>query len=377
MKYIISTLAILISFFFSFCHTEKKAPQEKPVTVTEITFNFIGDLMMHSPQRDYAKTDSGYDFNPVFEYVRKTLQSADFTVGNLETVVNSEKPYSGYPCFNSPEEYLKAIKSCGFDLLYLANNHIYDYGSYGLESTIKETEKYGFLTTGYTVKNDSLKSYRIVKVKGVKIGFPAYTYGTNLGAQSNKSKTTVNVIDSAKITNDIRKIREMGAELIIVYFHFGNEYQRTENNYQRKTEEIALKAGADIIIASHPHVIQPVRFYSDSSANIDTGFTAYSLGNFISNQRWRYSDCGIILNFSISRQDISRKFSLGDVKYLPVWVYKGNTGEKREYKIISQNFKGGLYPEYISKKDSSAMIQSFNDTRYIITKYSDKIMPLK
>lgn len=377
MKYIISITAILISFFFSFCNPDKEAKQEKPVAVTEITFNFIGDLMMHSPQRDYAKTDSGYNFNPVFEYVRQTLQSADLTVGNLETVVYSEKPYSGYPCFNSPEEYLQAIKSCGFDLLYLANNHIYDYGSAGLEATLKETEKYGFITSGYTVKNDSLKSYRIIKVKGVKIGFPAYTYGTNLGAQSNKSITTVNIIDSAKITNDLKRYREMGAELIIAYFHFGNEYQRIENNYQRKTEEIAFKAGADIIIASHPHVIQPVRFYSDSSANIDTGFTAYSLGNFISNQRWRYSDCGVIINFSISRPDTSRKFSLGKVKYLPVWIYKGNTGKNREYKIIPQNFKEELYPSYISKTDSSAMIQSFNDTRYIITKYSDKIMPLE
>ena len=135
-----------------------------------------------------------------------------------------------------------------------------------------------------------------------------------------------------------------------------------------------IEAGADIIIGSHPHVVQPVEFFKTHNGNLDTGFVAYSLGNFISNQRWRYSDSGVILNLKISKNIKSDSLYLEKVSYLPVWVFKGKTKIKNEYIIFPSNISidDSSY-SFLTRVQKNLMLQSFSDTKEILTRYDQNI----
>jgi poly-gamma-glutamate synthesis protein (capsule biosynthesis protein) len=164
-------------------------------------------------------------------------------------------------------------------------------------------------------------------------------------------------------------------DIVLVYFHFGEEYQRLPNIYQKEVVNNTINAGADIIIGSHPHVVQPVDYFKTNKANLDSGFVAYSLGNFISNQRWQYSDAGVIVKINISKNILSDSVYLSGISYLPTWVFKGNTKKGRKYIILpsSKTYEDSLY-SYLSKSDKEKMQQAFEDTKYIFTKFNNNVV---
>lgn len=135
-----------------------------------------------------------------------------------------------------------------------------------------------------------------------------------------------------------------------------------------------IEFGADIIIGSHPHTLQPIEYFKLESGNIDSGFVAYSLGNFYSNQRWRYSDGGAILNFTIQKNKNNGNIKLAGVRYLPIWVYKGYTENGSEYIILpTETAFAEKYPAYLSSKDLYLMKESYNDTKAILTNITENI----
>ena len=149
-------------------------------TVT-VTLSAVGDIMCHSGQFDYARVaKDSFDFNPVFRYVKQHLSKSDFTFGNLETVfAGKSAKYSGYPRFNSPSELLDALKNTGFDLLTTSNNHSLDRDEIGILRTINELNKRSLNYNGTYVSQRDRDSIRIFNIKGVRIAFLAYSYGTN------------------------------------------------------------------------------------------------------------------------------------------------------------------------------------------------------
>lgn len=165
----------------------------------------------------------------------------------------------------------------------------------------------------------------------------------------------------------------MNAELVLVYFHFGEEYQRLPNQYQKDVVNNTIVFGADIIIGSHPHVIQPVDYFKTSEAKLKNGFIAYSLGNFISNQRWRYSDAGVILNIELTKNITTDSIFISDVNYIPTWVFRGNTDSGKEYIILpSQKYSDTTF-YFLSNSERQLMNQAFEDTRSVLTQFSDEI----
>ena len=161
---------------------------------------------------------------------------------------------------------------------------------------------------------------------------------------------------------------------MVVYLHFGTEYKREPDKYQKVVVDSTIKYGADIIIGSHPHVIEPMKMFKTNNGSLDSGLVAYSLGNFFSNQRWRYSDCGIILNLSITKDYKTCKIFISKIDYVPTWTFKGKVGSKNEYVVIpSQNFMLNDIFSHLSKKDFQKMIQSFQDTNEILGKYGLKL----
>lgn len=358
MRYIIAVLILSILSGCSSIYTQPEASQtdidenvtreeltptleQPPETVeknTEIDILFAGDIMLHMPQINSAKVSFGYDFTLPFQYVKPYVEKADFAIANIETSFSDkDKPFSGFPLFNSPVEILDAIKLTGFDLLSTANNHVLDQGKDGIIKMIDEIDKRELLYVG--TSKDIYTPYRIVDVEGIKIGIMTYAFylnGLNSRLTDDERGRMINVFEEKRAIKDIENAKADGAEFIILFLHWGNEYQTTASDYQRQTAKTLAENGADIIIGSHPHVIQ-------DSETIDLGNKKvnvfYSLGNFYSNQRKEtmgnsLTEDGAMLNLHIIKDNLSNEVKLERVTPIPTWVYKRKTNEKNEYFIL-------------------------------------------
>ncbi len=371
------TISKLLPFLF-FISLGKYQIKEDIKKTEYATIVFVGDLMCHGPQIESARVNGivdSFDFSDTYSYVKKIITDANIAIGNLETVIGGkELGYTGFPTFNSPVDYIEGIKNAGFDFLITSNNHSYDKGKRGVVSTINELNNIRLPFTGtYNSKRDR-DSIRILNVNNIKIAILSYTYGLNGYNLPNGENYLVNKIDTNLIKQDIIKAKSHSVDVILTYFHFGEEYQKLPNNYQRGITKFAVKYGADIVIGSHPHVIQPIDYFKGNN-NLDSGFVAYSLGNFISNQRERYTDCGMILQFTIVKKDNS--ISLNKVEYIPTWVFKGYKDTQLKYYILPNNENMKSQFPFLNADEINKAKQALNDTEIIINKFSNKTKRIK
>ncbi|MFZ2323935.1 MAG: CapA family protein [Ignavibacteriaceae bacterium] len=378
MKVIILIISILYYFVFSFPVTltvkeNKKFVQneDKDSSIT-VSITVVGDLMCHSPQFEYARVNKdSFDFTPPFSEVKKILSASDFTLGNLETVTagKANGGYTGYPRFNTPDSYISALANTGFDLLVTANNHSLDRSENGVIKTIDQIKKNNISYVGTYLSGKDRDSIRIFDIKGLKVAVLAYSYGTNGNPIPKGKSYLINLIDFDLIGKDISNAKINGAELVLVQYHFGEEYKREPVKFQIDVVNKTIALGADVIIGGHPHVLQPVQFFKTENAKLDTGFVAYSMGNFFSNQRKRYTDAGMILTLKVHKNFINSKIKIKEANFIPTWVFKGNINDKKGYLILlsttvldSANFLSG--------SDLNKMTQAFSDTREIVREYS-------
>jgi poly-gamma-glutamate synthesis protein (capsule biosynthesis protein) len=343
--------------------------------VNSLEFAFTGDIMCHSTQFKFAAVGKdSFDFKPTYREIKPYFDNCDVVVGNLETVVEVKGvKYSGYPVFNTPEDFLEGLKFAGFNILSTANNHAYDLKERGVLSTINHIHSAGMDNVGTYKTERGRDSVCLFEKNRIKFAILSYTYGVNLYTIPNEKSFLVNRINEELIKKDIINYRNEGADLIILFFHFGKEYAKVPDKFQKELVAKAIKFGADIIIGSHPHTLQPVKFFK-SQGKIDTGFTAYSLGNFISNQRWRYSDGGAVLNFSVEKNMNNGKIKLKSVKYLPIWVFKGYTDNGSEYVILPADTAiNDTHFTYLQSNDLKLMRECYYDTKEILQKETKKI----
>jgi poly-gamma-glutamate synthesis protein (capsule biosynthesis protein) len=245
---------------------------------------FLGDIMTHAQQLKYAKTPDGYDFAKQFARVKPYLRRA-MVVGNLETTFAGEgRKYSGYPAFNTPDELGQAIASLGVHVVTLANNHILDQGLPGVARTIDTLNGLGILWTGVSERDVVAPGQPLlVEYGGLRWAMVNFTYGTNLPPSGEDGRgIAVNVIDEEAVAESLRVAAELRPDVTVALFHWGNEYQYSPAAAQTRIAEVAAAAGADLVIGTHPHVLQPVTVIPGSGGPT---LVAYSLGNFISNQR--------------------------------------------------------------------------------------------
>ena len=363
------TLLCSLAYSYSFGFSGKDSAVTAKISV-------VGDLMCHSVQYDYARIKKDtFDFNPVYREVRNYFRQSDFVFGNLETVTAGEsKGYSGYPFFNCPDEYITALYNAGFNLITTSNNHSLDQGEAGLLRTINVLKKNHLLYNGTFNSQRDRDSVRIINIKGIKIAFLAYTYGTNGIPVPEGKSYLINLIDFDLIKSDIEKAKKIGAEVVIVHYHFGKEHKREPTAYQKEVVSKTISFGTDIIIGGHPHVLEPVQFFKTNNGDLDSGFVAYSMGNFISNQRWRYSDAGAILNIEITKNLRNKIIRISNVSYIPTWVFKGTTSRGNEYVVLPllPGYKNTI-DKFLTDSDRANMLQAFNDTKEILKKYSANI----
>ena len=359
--FLILTVAAVSFYFFSQLPRTK---QKEIVRIKTISFSFVGDLMCHSPQFESARVSAdSFDFRPSFKEVKELLSKSDFTIGNLETVILGKKSRnSGYPMFNSPEEYLAALKDAGFDALITSNNHSMDRGITGINRTIENVRKHGMMNYGTYNSAESREKILVAEKNGIRVALLAYTYGLNGNNLPKQKSYAVNLIDTILIKKDITNARQQNADAVIVYFHFGEEYEREPNSFQKEFAGKTITYGADLIIASHPHVIQPVELFESAKSKLAQGFIAYSLGNFFSNQRWRYSDCGVILNFTIEKNDTDTV--LLDTLFIePVWVAKEKVSGRNAFVLHPSDTSVYKSFKRLNKSDQAKLVQSYYETK--------------
>lgn len=282
---------------------------------------FAGDLMQHMPQvRAARRQDGTFDYSETFRYVKPIFEEADFAMLNFETTLTPTSRYTGYPMFRSPAQLADAIRDIGIDAVVMANNHICDNGRTGIEYMTARFDSLGIVHTGAFIDSTRYRMNHPLRfeVKGIRFALLNYTYDTN-GVPIPKG-TIVNLIDTTVIQNDLKRIDRSETDCIIVFFHWGDEYVRKPNDTQRKLAELCHRYGTEIVMGSHPHVIQPFETRYDTDS-IVRSVTVYSLGNFVSNQRDRYKNGGLIVTLDVEKKNEQIEIC---PYYTPVWVSMPN-----------------------------------------------------
>ncbi|OFY62114.1 MAG: hypothetical protein A2V64_03745, partial [Bacteroidetes bacterium RBG_13_43_22] len=243
-------------------YNQGTAPEEEKLSLL-----FIGDIMGHDSQiwsAEDLKTGT-YDYNDVFMYVKPLISDADIAIANLEVTL-AGPPYKGYPLFSSPAALAYACRNAGIDCLVTANNHAADRGKAGITGTINRLDSLGMLHTGTFADQASKDSCNplIINKSGFSVALFNYTYGTNGIRVPDPVK--INMLDKNMIAADIEKTKGENPDLIVLFLHWGNEYDTIPSGIQAELADYFFSRGADLIIGSHPHVLQKMIWLKDGTS---------------------------------------------------------------------------------------------------------------
>lgn len=309
----------------------KKTPPPPPKTVRVVAF---GDFMLHRPQLNAAKGPEGYDFKENFRYLRPYIDGADLAMINLETTLtDGSRGYTTYPVFSSPKEVARDFKETGFDVISTANNHAYDKLKDGLDYTydVLKEQDLDVVGTGKERAEPLVK-----EVNGIRLGILSYTYGLNGfdGVLANsENPESVRLLTRERVQEDVARLNEEGVDLILSYVHWGEEYRKEANADQKEKLKMLADAGVALVLGSHPHVPQGI----DNVVGKEmTTFCAYSMGNFVSNQRrnnmgGRRTDVGQMVTAQIIKDESGTRIA----EFMPKPLY------------VDKYVDGGLHYEVI------------------------------
>lgn len=276
-----------------------KVEPKQPETYTA-TISAIGDILAHSPvyKEAYIGSDQ-YDFSDMFSIVKPYIERADITVANSESIIGGQGlGVSSYPQFNSPYELGDILKEVGVDVVNMANNHTLDRGEQAILNAANYWRELGVEYVGAATNQKESEQIKTMTVNNITFSFLGYTYGTN-GLEVPEGKAyLVNYIDEDKMILDIQRAKEI-SDLVVLNLHIGDEYSRIQNDYQEKIAQLAADNGVHIIFAHHPHVLQPVKWYTGMKGN--QTFVIHSLGNFLSSQDELYRQIGTLLELEVQK----------------------------------------------------------------------------
>lgn len=357
-----------------------------------------GDVMLHMPIVRTSQTMDGYDFDPIFSHVAPYISSAGYAVVNLETTLSGTegKEFTGSPNFNSPDAIVRSLKTGGFDMLLTGNNHCYDYGTDGLKRTLSVLQSHDLASLG-TVDRADAPRHTVKSVGGISVGMLCYTFGDidDIGSVTINAMTTdssgsglINAFDYdnlsrfyTEIEGELLAMRGNGAEISVIYIHWGDEYSTVVSDTQREIAQKLCDLGVDVIIGSHPHVVQPLDLLTSSADPAHTTICLYSAGTLLSNLRadiigmpTSHCEDGVLLNLTLSKlNDGTARVS--SVKVLPTWVQVQGTGETRDFFILplDQTVSNWQDAYGLSADQLSDAKASYNRTMELVTPGLNKI----
>ncbi len=322
--------------------SDGRTEPERLHEVSRATVSATGDVIGHTAILNAAYLSKNkYNFDFIYRYLGSYVSSSDYAVTNLETTLGGGK-YSGYPAFNSPDSLVDSIMGAGFDMLLTANNHANDTGYKGMHRTAQVLKKKKIDFIG-TVENPEDKRYLVREVNGIRLGMVCYTYegrGRSNGIRylnGMMEKKSAAIINTFNVNNldefytelgeRMEAMKSEGAEAVIVYIHWGEEYHLEQNKHQKNIAQKLCDMGVDVIVGGHPHVVQPMELLTSTADSSHRTVCIYSIGNSISNQRrdlmklkTGHTEDGVFISFTFVKYS-DGKVLLSDVNVLPTWVY--------------------------------------------------------
>ena len=330
--------------------------------IETISMVSIGDLMYHSTQIiPVTSHPSGFDFHDSMALTKPYFEKADIAIGNYETTSTPSKAYSGYPRFNTQVQSLDAIKDAGFDILSTINNHTLDSGRQGVIDTYNAIVERDMIPMGTKTSKD-IQSLKVIEKKGIKVGFLAYTYGYNgLDGLLTAEEHTymVSPMNETLMEKEIKSSQDN--DLTVVMVHWGNEYQKKPSQQQRDLAQKMVEWGADVILGSHPHVVQEHEM-------IDDAFVIYSMGNYVSDQRLETlnnidTERGLMIEFTFEKNFTENKTKISNIEYHPLWVNKYTKGHRNYYEAIpTRDFLEGKITPYVPSGAQARIQAAYDET---------------
>ena len=340
--YIILLLVqLLTASAYTFDGTAKCSPEPFDTTATwpvgrHLSLLIAGDLMQHMPQIKSARQSNGsYDYGECFAGIKAEVERADIAIANFETTLAGQ-PYSGYPQFSAPDDFLSAVQSAGFDIMLTANNHCVDTRRKGLERTLTMMDSLGMAHLGtYRTLDERERTYPyLIEKNGLRIVLLNFTYDTN--GIPIPQPCHVNLMDTLEIAADLDKARQMKPDAIIALPHWGIEYQTLPSKEQREMAAWLLSHGVDHIIGGHPHVAQPLELRNDGR-----NLVAWSMGNLVSNQSKPNTYGGYMVRLDITKSGLQT--TLSDCYYTLYWVSRPpDNGYRHTYRILPIDYPDSL-----------------------------------
>ncbi len=310
-----------------------------------ITIRAIGDIVAHVPilKAAYVSQSKTYDFSPMFQSIADSMAAADYTVLNVDGPMPGRKfvnGYKGYPQFNTPPYLLDALRDAGVDMLTLANNHALDAYFDGLKATIDNVEKARLDHIGTYRTQEEYDTPFVKEIGGIKVGFLNCATSTNGMAKKSDplaSQFGLRMVSNSNATKDIAALRAAGAEAVVVFMHWGEEYQREVTSQLKKMAKNLVAAGADVVVGGHQHVVLPSEWVEAKGADGSQrrGLVHYGLGNFLSDQRARYRDSGIIFEFTLRDNPQTGRVEPDAPRYVPVYVHRTARAGGYDYRVLA------------------------------------------
>ena len=352
--------------------TPEPSPTPSPTpALRSATIRSLGEIVVQQNVLSSARTESSYDFTPMFEYISDVVGNADWTVGDVEGPMDNrpDSAYSGSDPFNTPPQIMLALKAAGVDMLTLANGQTLDMMFEGLQQTIAncKTEGVNMEYIGAFASQEEFETPKVIDVNGINVGFLNYT--TSMGGMEQQSKAEALTYGVATTSNtspheDVKKAREAGADVVVAYISWGQVGQRELGQAEFNAATALAQAGVDVLIGFHPHTVIPPRWFD---VQLEDGSSHRMLclcatGNFLSDQRDRYTCNGIIFEFTIEETSAG-VFEITEPTYIPtyVWRYQAEDGDGYDYRVLAVGEWLDERPEGMSDQDYANMQTVWND----------------
>jgi poly-gamma-glutamate synthesis protein (capsule biosynthesis protein) len=359
-KKILKKTGILLIFTFL---TLQSGGQNTGVNSQKISLLFLGDIMGHDEQIWAAedRQNHTYNYDSIFKYIRPVISDSDVAIANFEVTLAGQ-PYRGYPQFSSPSALAAACKNAGIDCFVTANNHAADRGNNGITGTIYRLDSLRIQHTGTFTDQASRDSLQplMIREKGFSIALLNYTYGTN-GIKVSPPPV-VNLLDKSLITSDIQKAKRNKPDMIILFIHWGTEYDTIPSASQVSLADYFFSQGVDLVIGSHPHVIQKMLWYKKDTVNKDR-VVVFSLGNFVSNQRRPKTDGGSMARIEITRD--GKSVYVSNTGYYLTWVYTPIEKYRKKFFVLPcSEFENR--PQFFKNPSDFAQMKRFIDESRVL-----------
>lgn len=324
--------------------TPEATPEPTPEPPKTAVLMAAGDCVLHKAFQysAYIPEEDRYDFYNIFSSLEEYLAESDVSIISFESAAtNKRNDYTGYPLFNCPPEIFDTFKFVGFDIVNNSNNHQLDRKLAGMFETRDNIRSRGLDVLG--VYDGEEQRYLIKEVNGIKIGIMAYTYSCNmneLALTEEECYRHLALIDEERIKEELTDMEEK-VDVSVVCMHWGVEYQQQPTQEQMKLARDMVSWGADVILGSHPHVVEPSEMIEH---NGEQKYVIYSMGNFVSNQRRGASgyplthkeraEDSMLVKVEFEKNPETGKTIIKEVTHIPTWLWRYNENGVYRFKVI-------------------------------------------